>query len=121
MDAVCTRAIIIAGGKVVADGTPHELEALSQYHNAVTLAVHDAPADIEALLRQVPGVESVKLLHKDGKTQMLRIFPKSPEPIVAAISRAASEHQWRVEELFSERGRLDEVFRTITTKHQAIS
>jgi len=121
VDAVCTRAIIIAAGKVVADGTPHELEALSRYHNAVTLAVHGAPADIETVLKRVPGVASVKMLDDAGETRLLRIFPKSPEPIVAAISRAASEHHWQVEELYAERGRLDEVFRTITTKHQAIS
>ena len=27
VDAVCTRAIVIAGGRIVADGTPEQLEA----------------------------------------------------------------------------------------------
>src|SRR5919205_1795967 len=35
VDAVCTRAIIIAGGRVLADATPAALEARSRYHNAV--------------------------------------------------------------------------------------
>src|SRR4029077_13758853 len=35
--AVCTRAIIIAQGKVLADATPAELEARSRYHQAVSL------------------------------------------------------------------------------------
>ena len=35
VSAVCTRAIIIANGRLVADGTPAELEARSKYHQAV--------------------------------------------------------------------------------------
>ena len=35
--AVCTRAMIIAKGKVITDGTPAELEARSRWHNAVIL------------------------------------------------------------------------------------
>lgn len=121
VDAVCTRAVIIAGGKVVADGTPAELEARSEYHNTVTLVVRDASADIGEQLRRLPGVKSVKVTHKEAVWQRLHVYPKSSEPIISAISRIASERQWPLEELFAEKGRLDEVFRAITTKHQAIS
>ena len=34
VDAVCTRAIIIARGKLVADDTPQGLATRSRYHNA---------------------------------------------------------------------------------------
>ncbi|MBM3525808.1 MAG: ABC transporter ATP-binding protein, partial [Alphaproteobacteria bacterium] len=37
VDAVCSRALIITQGKVVADGTPRELEARSRWHNAVSM------------------------------------------------------------------------------------
>src|SRR6516225_8765811 len=39
VDAVCTRAMIIAHGKLLADGTPAELEAHSRHCNAVRLAL----------------------------------------------------------------------------------
>ncbi|MEE8527448.1 MAG: ABC transporter ATP-binding protein, partial [Gammaproteobacteria bacterium] len=35
--AVCNRVIIIAHGRLLADDTPHALEAKSRYHNAVTI------------------------------------------------------------------------------------
>ena len=35
--AVCSRAIIINSGKIVADGTPGELESKSKFHNAVSI------------------------------------------------------------------------------------
>ena len=44
VDAVCTRAIIIARGRIVADDTPHGLAARSRYHNAVSLQLRRAGA-----------------------------------------------------------------------------
>ncbi|HHJ4328666.1 TPA: ATP-binding cassette domain-containing protein, partial [Klebsiella pneumoniae] len=37
VSAVCSRALVIAGGKRVADGTPLQLASRSRYHQAVTL------------------------------------------------------------------------------------
>src|SRR5947207_6318763 len=39
VEAVCNRAIIIAGGRVLVDGTPADLAARSRYHNAVRLDI----------------------------------------------------------------------------------
>ena len=45
VDAVCNRAMIIDHGRVVADGTPRELQSQSPYHNAVSIRVSAATAD----------------------------------------------------------------------------
>ena len=47
VDAVCTRAIIIARGRIVADDTPQGLAARSRYHNAVSLQL-DGTQDLLA-------------------------------------------------------------------------
>ncbi len=39
VEAICTRAVIIDRGRIVADGTPAELLARSRHHNAVTLTL----------------------------------------------------------------------------------
>src|SRR5277367_5595957 len=44
VDAVCTRALIIDRGKVVANGTPEELRRRSEWAGAVTLRVNGVPA-----------------------------------------------------------------------------
>ena len=44
VDAVCTRAIIIARGRIVADDTPAGLAARSRYHNAVSMQLEAAGA-----------------------------------------------------------------------------
>ena len=40
--ALCTRAVVIAQGRLLADGTPLELESRSRYHQAVTLVADEA-------------------------------------------------------------------------------
>jgi len=39
VEAVCSRAIIVAHGRILADDTPAKLAARSRYHNAVRLAM----------------------------------------------------------------------------------
>ena len=45
VEAVCSRAIIIANGRIVADATPAELLARSDQHNAVSLQI-DGDIDV---------------------------------------------------------------------------
>ena len=42
VQAVCTRAIIIARGRIVADDTPQGLAARSRYNNAVSMQLEEA-------------------------------------------------------------------------------
>ncbi len=116
VEAVCTRAIIIARGKIVCDGTPAELAARSRVHNAVTLAVRGGTVNGTGReLRGLSGVESVEVLGQVDDLLRFQIYPKDGQSLVATVSQAAREHGWKVEELHVERGRLDEVFRSVTT------
>jgi ABC-2 type transport system ATP-binding protein len=115
VDAVCTRAIIIADGRILADGTPAELEARSRHHNAVRLTLAREGLDAAQGLMRLPGVASVEEVDdEDGRSLM--IFPKNGHPIVAEVSDLVRAAQWPVTALRVERGRLDDVFRTITIK-----
>jgi len=113
VDAVCTRAIIIAQGRIVADGTPVELEARSRHHNAVRLALAKDGADAAGALLRLPGVASVEEID-DDEGPALMIFPKNGRPIVTEVSDLVRTAQWPLKALTLERGRLDDVFRAIT-------
>ena len=117
VNAVCTRAIIIAGGRVVADQTPAELEARSQMHNAVTLTVKDVEdAQVRSELEKLQHVSQVRPLPEQPGFCSFRVQPKNGTTVAAAISHLALERRWEVEQLQVHRGQLDEVFRTITTE-----
>ncbi|MEN9728437.1 MAG: hypothetical protein RL434_2803 [Pseudomonadota bacterium] len=116
VDAVCTRAVIIAKGKLLFSGTPTELAARSAFHNAVTLSVPSAMAGaVEATLGALPGVASLQQGLGGGDYLRLTVLPKPGEILFPRIRQAADDAAWPVREMFVEGGRLDEVFRSITT------
>ncbi|MEO8460473.1 MAG: ABC transporter ATP-binding protein [Dokdonella sp.] len=108
--AVCTRAIIIADGKVLADATPAELEARSRYHHAVSLTAPNVAAAREALAR-VADVASIEVDPQDNR---ITAFPRPGKHIFDAVSEVLKTQNVAVHEIALEGGRLDEVFRTIT-------
>jgi ABC-2 type transport system ATP-binding protein len=117
VEAVCTRAVIISRGRIVADGTPAELQSRSKYHNAVAVTVRPAGAGgaaIRAELARLGGVSEVQELAASNGRVSFMVFPRDGKAIVAEVSQCARAKGWEIDELHVEPGRLDEVFRTIT-------
>ncbi len=110
VDALCNRAMIIAGGKLVADDTPTGLIERSRYHNAVTLSVDNLQAAASAL-SNLP--EAAKVEVRDDE---ITVFPEPDSQLLASVNRVIAEQGWQVNALRLEAGRLDEVFRTITSE-----
>lgn len=111
--ALCTRAVVIAQGRLLADGTPLELESRSRYHQAVTL-VADEALD-QAALAALPGVAGVE---ENAREHSLSVLAQPGEVIFPQVNALIAERGWKVKELNVERGRLDEVFRTLTRGEQ---
>ena len=109
VSALCTRAVIIAGGRLLADGTPLELESRSRYHQAVTLLA-DAAVDSSALAA-LPGVAGVERNERDGS---LTVLASAGQVIFPQVNQLIHQRGWAVREIEVERGRLDEVFRSLT-------
>jgi len=113
VDAACTRAIIIDRGKIVANGTPAELRAMSELAGAVTL--HAIGGDTEAMTRKLAALEAVARIEAvDGA---LRAFPRDASVggnLVGAVVALAARESWQLDLLRTEEGQLDEVFRRIT-------
>ena len=108
VQAVCTRAMIIAHGRLLADDTPEGLAKRSRYHHAVTLVTPD-PQRAASVLSELPEAKRVEI--EDGE---LTVFPSGKGRLLEAVSATVEAQGWPVSELRLEAGRLDEVFRTIT-------
>ncbi|MHB9798806.1 ABC transporter ATP-binding protein [Pseudomonas sp. MT3] len=107
--AVCTRAVVIANGRLVADGTPLTLESRSRYHQAVTLVAEGALD--HAALAALPGVAGLEENTVDGS---LTVLAQPGQVIFPQVNALIAERGWHIRELDVERGRLDEVFRSLT-------
>lgn len=115
VDAVCNRAIIIAEGRIVSDGTPAELVARSKLHNAVSITVlGDAETRMQEALAGLPNVRGIEVAADTGDRVRLHVLPEGDAMLVEDVSRLVRERGWKLEELRVERGQLDEVFRRVT-------
>ena len=110
VDAVCSRAVVIANGQLVLDGTPKELESRSRYHNAVTIWLEEA--DAVSRLAQIEGVAQAEA--DPDQPARVTLFPQEGQSIYHSVHALVESNQWTVRELHVERGRLDDVFRQVT-------
>jgi ABC-2 type transport system ATP-binding protein len=118
VEAVCTRAIIIARGRMLADATPGELLARNAAQNtlALALAITEPQPAIDILLKH-PAVGRVDVAGRlNGVTRLVvRTAPTPPsaDEIAALLGRS----NIRVTEYYVTRATLDDVFRDIAGSH----
>ena len=117
VDAVCTRAVVIARGRVVADAHPDELRVLSPRHNAVRVRVAaDGVDGLAERLKALPRVRAVEVVSAgDGLAELL-VLPRDGQEIAADLLGWLRAQGIAVTEFFVEQGRLDDVFRVLTTR-----
>ncbi len=115
VDALCTRAVVIARGRVVADGTPEELRRRSRYHHAVRITL---PTDrVPLVSHAVSGLPEVAGIEPTGAVNgvaTLRILPRDGGDIAPLVGERLRAGNLAVDELVVEEGQLDDVFRELT-------
>lgn len=106
--AVCNRAIIIANGTKLFDGTPVELLNRSKFHHAVTVEFDTIPASVDSLmgLAEVSGIEKIN--------NSVTVFAKHNSIIFNDVFNHIKQQQWQVNGIYAEKGRMDDVFREMT-------
>ena len=109
--AVCNRAMVLAKGRVVSDGTPESLMAMSPYHGAVTLKSSSASlVEIAEVVGSITGVKEAVPI-SGGIT----IFPEDIDnTLFTKVLEVSLARGWKVDSLYVESGRLDDVFRSLT-------
>jgi ABC-2 type transport system ATP-binding protein len=123
VEAVCSRAIIIDRGKIVANGTPRELMQRSDMAGAVSLRVVGVPADaVKTRLSAITGARKATIVKEDAGSVWARAYPVEGSVngnLARGVAEVCVKEGWRFEELHTEEGRLDEVFRNITWSETA--
>ena len=116
VEAVCDRAIVIAGGRIVAQGTPDELRSSRRMQARVLVECRGPSKEVETVLSRVSGVHKVELLNgdagKDYVTAALR--PKEGYDVREEAARTVIQHGWPLREVRLEHATLEEFFIHVT-------
>jgi ABC-2 type transport system ATP-binding protein len=116
VEAACSRAIIIDRGRIVANGTPQELKRKCEYGGAVLLVARGVTGpQMKERFARIPNADKILIIKEEKGKIWARVYPKADNrngDLARHVLTAANG--WEVEELHTEEGRLDEVFRSIT-------
>jgi ABC-2 type transport system ATP-binding protein len=116
VEAVCSRAVVINRGAIVADGTAEDLLHRIRHHGAVSVRVPSDRSDAAIrLLKDAQLVAGVETLAKANGHSHIRALPRDGILDAAKVAALLRSEAIPIDELYVERGRLDEVFRQITT------
>ncbi|MBI2295838.1 MAG: ATP-binding cassette domain-containing protein [Betaproteobacteria bacterium] len=118
VEAACSRVIIIDRGRIVANGTPEALKARAANAGAVSVRVKGvSAAALAGGLSRVRTAAKTEVLKDEGGVVEVRVYPdkaKANGGLTRDVVELAAQQKWELDELHTEEGRLDEVFRSIT-------
>jgi ABC-2 type transport system ATP-binding protein len=120
VEAVCSRAIIINKGRIVADGTADQLMKRLPSHGAIALTVPGERVEaLRAALATLPSIARLDTVGSSNGRVQLRAIPKSETLAAGDVAHALRAASIEVDEIYAERGNLDDVFRQITSTEEA--
>jgi ABC-2 type transport system ATP-binding protein len=115
VEAVCSRAIIINNGRIVADGTADDLIRRLPHHGAIALRVAAGRADaVSKALADFAAIDRIETVGKANGQVHLRALARNGAAIAPDLASYIRRQSIEVDEIYVERGNLDEVFRQIT-------
>lgn len=115
VEAVCTRAVIIGNGRLLADGTSEDLLRTLPEHNAVHIVVApDAAAGAIAKLQSAAGISGVSQIKRADGTTEIQCAPDGSAEILNTVGAILRDNTIAYSQLYKNRGDLDAVFRHIT-------
>jgi ABC-2 type transport system ATP-binding protein len=118
VQATCDRVVIINEGRIVADGTPEQLQ--SQFRGSETVSLElrahtaNAMADLHPALAAVRNVESATYVPSDGPTHRFILHATKGSDIREDLFQLAVRNGWVMLEMSRTATSLEEVFHRLT-------
>ncbi len=115
VDAVCTRALIIDRGRLLADGTPRELETRAEDHNAIEMVVAVEKQElVRNALQPITGVARIDVTPFAADTVALQLVPNGGVDLLLTVNQVIAEQLLPVQQIHQQRGQLEQLFRQLT-------
>ncbi len=115
VEAVCQRVIIIASGRIVAQGTLDELRETQRSESRLVVECAGPAAEVKQAIARIDGVGRVSALSEgDGRHVAFAIEQMPGRDVREAIAREIVSRGWGLREIRTDRGSLEELFVRVT-------
>ncbi len=116
VERTADRVMIIARGKIVADGSPDELRnQLAGDSAALFVDVKASPEAVERVVAALPDVASVDVTARDGWSAV-QIKPNDHADLREPVGQLMLSNGWQVREMRSQTASLEQLFIEITAQ-----
>ncbi len=119
VEATCDRAIVIASGRIVAQGSPEELRASRRLTARILVECRGPEGEVSAALSRIDGVSKVEILDGEGAsggrdylTAALRA--KEGRDVREEVAKTLVQRGWPLREIRLEHATLEEFFIQVT-------
>src|SRR5271170_4632818 len=117
-EMMCSRMLIMLGGKILAADTPENLERLMASNSQIIVEIA-APADeLREFWACLPEIEQFDVSASIGEFHRCVVTPRGEMDLRPAIFALARERGWTVRELTRNRCSLEEIYVQITQPHE---
>lgn len=116
VEATCSRVLIINEGRIVADGSPTELQSSFQGKEQIYLELKTPSGDVQGKLASLENVENVERISTEGDDlKKFTVECTKGVDLRENLFRLAVENDWILLEMRQEQASLEDVFRQLTT------
>jgi ABC-2 type transport system ATP-binding protein len=116
VEATCSRVLIINEGRIVASGTPEELQAVAGGEQTVYVSVSAGGAPVDAGLAGIESVTSVTRVADMGDYKRYMVKSAGDIDVGEAVFKMAVANNWNLNELRRETLSLEDIFLRLTTR-----
>jgi ABC-2 type transport system ATP-binding protein len=111
----CDRVLIIHRGKLVADGTPEDLQASFSSGQRIRFGVQSSPESVLSALSGWNGIQVADTERAGNSETVFTLTTDRKEDLRAELFRFAVDQGWTMTELTRDQVNLEDVFRQLTT------
>jgi ABC-2 type transport system ATP-binding protein len=111
--ALCDRLLVVHQGRLVADGSPDELQRAGGKRTLLTVDIEGT--NVEERLRALAPVAALTIQSRTPRRLRAHVEVQEAYSLQPVLSRLAQEQQWVLWHISEQRNTLEDVFRDLTT------
>lgn len=116
VEALADRIVILNNGRMIANGTCHEITQMATKGETLTLVVKADEQDVRSTLEAEDVVDQLRFMGKEGNYIKFLISTESGKPLVSRINEIIDKKGWSIREIKREQASLEEAFIWLLSK-----
>jgi len=113
-EMMCSRMLIMYGGKILASDTPEGLQHLMSGSSHIVAEIAAPVRELQEVWSQMPGVEQFDIAASEGEFQRCTLTPRDGYDLRPVVFALARERGWVLRELTRSRHSLEDIYVQVT-------